>query len=449
MESSQAIDNFDANQERKELEDVIQRILDQANLNNATACSVAVSKVLGLSNSVRNQDVETLEFNQDYGFGITVYVGQQKGHASTSDTSQSSIERTVLAALEIARQTGADPCAGLADKELMATESHDLALDVPMGLTPSQATEIALEAEQALLDAGAQSDGVTFASHRSIHAYGNSHGFIASHSSSRHVNSAVALAKDEQGMQRDYYYTIGRDAQNLSDPKEVGQLAAKRALKRLGSKTIATGQYPVLFSPEIGAGFIGHFISAIQGSKLYRKSSFLVDQLGNKLFPDFINIYERPYLLGGLSSRYYDGEGVATREQHFVQEGYLKSYVLGSYSARKLGMTTTANAGGVHNLHVDNTGQTQDELFKMMGTGLLITEVMGQGVNLVTGDYSRGASGFWIENGELIHPVEGITIAGNLKDMMLQIQAIGNDVPHYLSTRTGSILLDNMTVAAD
>lgn len=447
--SSKAIDQFDASAEQAELENTIQKILDEADHHGATASSVSVSKVMGLSNTVRNQAIETLEFNQDYGFGITVYLGHQKGHASTSDTSDDSIKRTVRAALDIARYTGSDPCSGLADADLMATEIPDLDLDIPMGLTPDKATEIAMLTEQAMLDAGATSDGVSFASHRSIHAYGNSHGFIGSFTSSRHYNSAVALARDDQGMQRDYYYTISRDADSLTVPEVVGQHAAERTLRRLGSKPIKTGQYPILLSPEIAAGFLGHITSAIKGNKLYRKASFLVDQLGNQILPDFINLYEKPFLQKALGSRSFDGEGVACREQSFVENGVLTSYILGSYSARKLGMQTTANADGVHNLHIDSTGQDQQQLLKDMGTGLLITEVMGQGVNLVTGDYSRGASGFWVEDGNLVHPVEGITIAGNLLQMMRAIQAVGNDIPDYLTSRTGSILIDKMTVAAN
>ena len=449
MTNPEHIDALDIPSEKKALEDTLSNIISEAKFAGATASSVSVSKVMGLSNTVRNQEVETLEFNQDFGFGITVYVGQQKGHASTSDTSVESIKRTVNAAITIAKQTGADPCAGLADAELMATDIRDLSLDHPIGLTPAMAEGYALEAEQALLDGNVTSDGVTFASHRSIHAYGNSHGFINSHVSSRHVLSAVALANDDKGMQRDYYYTVGRHIDQLTAAKDVGSLAAERTLKRLNSQPIKTGQYPILMSPEISAGLIGHVMSAINGGKQFRKSSFLLDQKGEQIFPEFVRLDERPFIEQALSSRCYDTEGVATREQDFVSDGILRSYVLSSYSARKLGLETTANAGGVHNLHVSTTGQSQQQLLSDMGSGLLITEVMGQGINLVTGDYSRGASGFWIENGEVKHPVEGITIAGNLKQMMLDIAAIGNDVPHYLSTKTGSILIKQMTVAAE
>ena len=449
MNETDVIDAIDVAIERNALEQTIEEIISVANQQGATASSVSVSKVLGLSNTVRNQEIETLEFNQDFGFGITVYVGQQKGHASTSDTTSESIRNTVAAAIQIAKQTGSDPCAGLADAELMANEIIDLSLDHPIGLTPTMAENYALEAEQAMLGAGVTSDGVTFASHRSVHGYGNSHGFSASHVASRHVLSAVGLAKDDNGMQRDYYYTIGREIGQLLDTKSVGQLAAERTLKRLNSQPIKTGQYPVLLSPEISAGVIGHIVSALSGGKLYRKASFLLDSLAQQVLPSFVRIYEDPFLLKALGSRNYDTEGVTCRAQDFITDGVVSNYLLGSYSARKLGMQTTANAGGAHNLHISNTGHSQEELLQQMGTGVYITEVMGQGINLVTGDYSRGASGFWVEGGELKHPIEGITIAGNLKQMMMGIVAIGNDIPHYLTTKTGSILINEMTVAAE
>lgn len=449
MNQTEVIDAIDVANERNNLEQTIDEIISVAKQQGATASSVSVSKVLGLSNTVRNQEIETLEFNQDFGFGITVYVGHQKGHASTSDTTSQSIINTVSAAIQIAKQTGSDPCAGLADADLMAPDIIDLSLDHPIGLTPTMAEEYALKTEQAMLDAGVNSDGVTFASHRSIHGYGNSHGFNRSHVSSRHVLSAVGLATDEQGMQRDYYYTIGREINQLQDTQSVGQLAAERTLKRLNSQPIKTGQYPILLSPEISAGIIGHVISALSGGKLYRKSSFLLDSLNQQILPSFVRIFEDPFLPMALGSRYYDSEGVACRAQDFITDGVVSNYLLGSYSARKMGMQTTANAGGAHNVHVTSTGESQDEILQQMGTGLYITEVMGQGINLVTGDYSRGASGFWVENGQIKHPVEGITIAGNLKNMMMGIVAIGNDVPHYLTTKTGSILINEMTVAAE
>ncbi|MBT8448475.1 MAG: metalloprotease PmbA [Gammaproteobacteria bacterium] len=443
------MDDWDVASEKQQLNDTITFILECAQKGGATDCSVAVSKVSGLSTTVRNQDIETLEFNQDCGFGITAYVNKSKGSASTSDTSKASIERTVSAAIHIAQQTSQDPHAGLADKALMATDLRDLALDHPMGISVAKASDLAYETEQAMLDAGCASDGVTFASHRSIHAYGNSHGFQANHCTSRHMTSAVGIASNEQGMQRDYYYTIARHPETLVSPQLVGKKAAQRTLSRLGSRAIKTGHYPILLNADIAAGFIGHIMSAIQGGKLYRKASFLTDHLGKQILPEFVTIDERPYLKGALSSRCYDGEGVQTREQSFVAAGELTSYILSSYSARRLSLETTANAGGTHNLFVSSTGESQQDLIVNMKKGLLITEVMGQGVNLVTGDYSRGASGFWIEDGEIKHPVEGITIAGNLKDMMLGISNIGNDREHYLSTQTGSILIDSMMVAAN
>jgi len=446
--NADAADSLDVKTEQQNLISTIEKILSEAKIKGATQSSVAVSKVIGLSTTVRNQDIETLEFNQDCGFGITVYIGKQKGNASTSDTSIDSIKRTVQAAVDIAKQTGEDPYSGLADEALMASDIMDLDLDHPMGITADRGQQIALQSESALLDAGAESDGSSFSSHRSIHAYGNSHGFIASHASSRHSHSAVAIAKDDAGMQRDYYYSVSRQAKDLDDAQYIGARAAEKSQQRLGAKPISTGQYPILLNPDIAVGFLGHIMAAIKGAKLYRKSSFLLDSLEQKLMPDFVNIYERPHIKGALASRCYDAEGVATRNQNFFTNGVLKSYILSSYSGRRLDMQTTGNAGGVHNLHISDTGQDQEQLIQEMGTGLIITEVMGQGVNIVTGDYSRGASGFWVENGEIIHPVDGITIAGNLKQMMANIVAIGTDRPSYLSTRSGSILLSPMTVAA-
>ncbi|PCJ46140.1 MAG: hypothetical protein COA74_14465 [Gammaproteobacteria bacterium] len=279
--------------------------------------------------------------------------------------------------------------------------------------------------------------------------YGNSHGFLEGYPTSRHSLSAVAIAEDSKGMQRDYYYTVARNAQNLLDDKVIGRKAAERTIARLCPQPITTGEYPVLLTPDVAAGFIGHFISAIKGGNLYKKSSFLLDHLGEKVFPSTINIYEDPFILEGLASAPFDSEGVETRRQHFVQDGVITNYVLSSYSARRLDMQTTANAGGVHNLRVSSSDLNFNQLLKKMQKGILITEVMGQGVNILTGDYSRGASGFWIENGEIQFPVEEITIAGALKEMMANITAIGNDYDPRLSTQTGSILLESMTVAGN
>jgi PmbA protein len=438
--------------EKETMSQLIEGILTEAKKLGATSAEVGVSKQCGLSVNVRNNDVETIEFNRDCGFGITVFIGNRKGNASTSDTNMNAIKSAVEAAISIAKQTTEDPYAGLVDAKLLATDIPDLQLDHPMGITPEEAIEHALIAERALLDTDKRiksSDGTSFSSHRGVKMYGNSHGFLEGYSSSRHSLSAVAIAEDDKGMQRDYYYSLSRNADDLLSDSIIGKMAAERSIARLGARPIATGVYPVLLSPEIAAGFLGHFISAIRGSNLYRKSSFLLDSLGEQLFPSNINIEEKPYILAGLSSAPFDAEGVATRNQHFIKDGVLEQYVLDSYSARRLNMETTANAGGTHNLHISHSGLDFQQLLSKIHKGLLITEVMGQGVNIVTGDYSRGASGFWVEDGKIQFPVEEITIAGSLKSMIANIVAVGNDFDPRLSTQTGSILLESMTVAGN
>ncbi len=444
-------DDLDIELEKNTMSDLITDIMSQAKSLGATATEVGVSKQVGLSANVRNNDVETVEFNRDCGFGITVFINHRKGNASTSDTSPSAIRSAVEAAISIAKQTSEDPYSGLVDTEFLAKDIRDLQLDHPMGITPEKAIEHALNSEQAMLktDDRVKSDGANFASHRGIRMYGNSHGFLAGYPTSRHVLSAVAIAEDANGMQRDYYYTLSRNPHQLLADEIVGVNAAERSVARLGAQPVATGDVPVMLIPEVAAGFFGHFQKAIKGGNLYRKSSFLLDTLGEKLFPETVNIEEKPYIHEGLGSAPFDAEGVATREQHFVRNGILESYILSNYSAKRLGLQTTANAGGTHNLTISHTGQDFQQLLSEMNKGLLVTEVMGQGVNIVTGDYSRGASGFWVENGELQFPVEEITIAGNLRDMMLNIAAIGNDYDPRLSTQTGSVLLESMTVAGN
>lgn len=443
-------DELDIEMEKQTMSQLIKQILHEAKQLGATAAEVGVSKQCGLSANVRNKDVETVEFNRDCGFGITVFIGQRKGNASTSDSSPDAIRAAVEAAISIARQTTEDPYAGLVDADLLAKEILDLQLDHPMGITPEKAIAHALKAEQALLKTDKRiksSDGCSFASHRGIRMYGNSHGFLNGYPTSRHLLSAVAIAEDKQGMQRDYYYTVARNADKLLADEIVGTKAAERSVARLGAKSVPTGEFPVLLTPEIASGFFGHFINAIRGSNLFRKSSFLVNHLGEKLFPNTINIEERPHLLEGLGSAPYDAEGVVTRNQYFVRDGVLENYVLNGYAARRLNMVTTGNAGGVHNLHINSSDKDFDELLKTMHKGIVVTEVMGQGVNIVTGDYSRGASGFWVENGEIQFPVEEITIASTLQNMMKNIVAVGNDYDPRLSTQTGSVLLESMTIA--
>ncbi len=444
-------DELDVEHEKNTMSDLIQGILTQAKNLGATAAEVGVSKQIGLSANVRNDDVETIEFNRDCGFGITVFINHRKGNASISDTSPDAITSAVEAAVSIAKQTSEDPWSGLVNADLLAKDIKDLQLDHPMGITPQKAIEHALNSEQAMLktDSRVKSDGATFASHRGIRMYGNSHGFLAGYPTSRHAISSVAIAKDKDGMQRDYYYSVARNANKLLSDKFVGTQAAQRSIARLGARTITTGEVPVLFNPEMAADFFGHFQKAIKGGSLYRKSSFLLDTLGKKLFPSSVNIEEKPSIPEALGSAPFDAEGVATRDQFFIREGILENYILSSYSARRLDMQTTANAGGTHNLTVSNTGQDFQQLLSEMQKGLLVTEVMGQGVNIVTGDYSRGASGFWVENGKILFPVEEITIAGNLRNMMANIIAIGNDYDTRLSTQTGSVLFESMTVAGN
>ncbi|MCI1011032.1 metalloprotease PmbA [Pseudomonas oryzihabitans] len=434
-----------------ELREQVEAILAEARRQGASAGEVAVSVDQGLSTSVRKGEVETVEFNRDQGFGITLYAGQRKGSASTSATGPEAIRETVAAALAIAKHTSEDPCAGLADAELMAHgELPDLDLYHPWDITPEQAIEQALACEAAAYAADSRignADGTTLNTHQSCRVYGNSHGFVGGYASTRHSLSCVMIAGSGEAMQRDYYYDVNRIGHELMSPEEIGRRAAERAVSRLGARPVPTAKVPVLFSPEMAAGLFGTFLAAISGGNLYRKSSFLEGTLGQQVFPDWLTLDERPHLPRALGSAAFDGEGLATYAKPFVENGQLVSYVLGSYSARKLGLQSTANAGGVHNLHVSHGTADQAELIRQMGTGFLVTEMMGQGTNLVTGDYSRGAGGFWIENGEIQFPVQEVTIAGRLGDMFRQILAVGSDVERRGSLRTGSVLIDGMTLA--
>lgn len=427
--------------------------LDYAKTLGSSAAEVAISKQQGLSVSTRLKEVETVEFNKDGALGITLYRNGHKGTSSTSDLSPEAIRQAVKAANDIARYTNEDPYNGLADKELMATKFPDLDLYHPEELNPQQLTELAITAESAAMDADTRitnSDGASANAHTGIKVYGNSHGFLHGFCTSRYSLNCVVIAKDHQGnMQRDYDYSIARKYHELDSPEIIGNKAAQKTVNRLGGRKIPTGKLPVLFSPDIATGFISHFVSAISGGSLYRKSSFLQDQLGNQLFPKWFNIIEQPHLLGGLASVAYDGEGVATKERAIINNGVLETYLLTSYSARKLALPNTGHAGGIYNWTIADSGQTFDELVKQMGTGLIVTEVMGQGVNMVTGDYSRGAAGFYVENGEIQYPVEEITIAGNLKNMYQQIQAVASDKDYRSAIRTGGILLDEMKIAGN
>ena len=439
-------------EEINRLKAIVQSLLDEAKQQGATAAEAGLSQENGLSVSARLGEVETIEHHCDQGLGITVYVGQRKGSASTSDLSPASIKETVAAACSIARYTSEDSYAGLPEPELLATEFPDLDLNHPWQLSVDEAIARAIECEDAARHYHAEisnSEGATVNTHQGIHVMGNSLGFLQGYSSTRHSLSCSVLAQRGDSMQRDYWYSVSRNAQNLESGIDIGTKAAQRALRRLEGRSLSTRQCPVLYSAEVASGLLSSFIGAISGGSLYRKSSFLLDALGTSVFPEFIHIYEQPHLLGALGSSAYDGEGIATKTRDLVSGGILQSYVLGTYSARKLGLQSTGNAGGVRNLTITPGALDFAGLLQQMDTGLLVTELMGQGVNMVTGDYSRGAAGFWVERGEIQYPVEEITIAGNLKDMYKNLVAVGNDVDYRGNVRTGSILLDKMSIAGE
>lgn len=439
--------------EMEALKDAVAMALDYAKTLGTSAAEVAISKQQGLSVSTRLKEVETVEFNKDGALGITVFRDGCKGSSSTSDLSPEAIRQAVKAADDIARYTSADPCNGLAEASLMAKAVADLELYHPESLTPEELTELAIRAEAAALEADPRiknSDGASANAHTGIKVYGNSHGFLNGYCSSRYSLSCVVIGEEDDGnMQRDYDYSISRRYGELLAPELVGQKAAAKTLSRLGGRKIATGKMPVLFAHEVATGLVGHLISAISGSSLYRKSSFLQDALDTQVFPEWLSIREEPHLLGGLASAPYDSEGVATVDRDIIRDGVLATYLLTAYSSRKLGMTNTGHAGGIYNWTLSDSGMDFDALVRQMGTGLIVTEVMGQGVNMVTGDYSRGAAGFYVENGEILYPVEEITIAGNLKDMYRSIQAVSQDRDLRSSIRTGGILLDAMKVAGN
>ncbi|WP_040267248.1 metalloprotease PmbA [Pseudomonas rhodesiae] len=432
------------------LQEQVEQILAEAKRQGASACEVAVSLEQGLSTSVRQREVETVEFNRDQGFGITLYVGQRKGSASTSASGAEAIRETVAAALAIAKHTSEDESSGLADKALMAKDVKDFDLFHAWDITPEQAIEQALVCEAAAFDADSRiknADGTTLNTHQGCRVYGNSHGFIGGYASTRHSLSCVMIAEANGQMQRDYWYDVNRQGELLADPVSIGQKAAQRAASRLGARPVPTCEVPVLFSAELAGGLFGSFLGAISGGNLYRKSSFLEGAIGQTLFPEWLTIDERPHLMRAMGSTSFDGDGLATYAKPFVEKGELVSYVLGTYSGRKLGLPSTANAGGVHNLFVTHGDEDQAALLRRMGRGLLVTELMGHGLNMVTGDYSRGAAGFWVENGEIQFAVQEVTIAGNMRDMFKQIIAVGNDVERRSNIHTGSVLIERMTVA--
>ncbi len=425
-------------------------MLDYAKQRGATAAALEISEGFGQTVSVRQGEVETIEYNRDKGVGITVYIGQRRGNASSSDFSVQAMRDTVDAALSIARYTAEDDCAGLPEEALLAREMPGLDLYHPWDLPVEQAIALARDCERAGLDSDpriSNSEGATANVHESQFVIANSLGFIGGYPTSRHSLSCALIAGGEESMERDYWYSVARDAADLLPADELGCVAARRTLRRLNARKLKTVQAPVLFEAPVAASLLGHFVGAVSGGSLYRKSSFLLGQLDQPVFAPHINIEDVPDLPKGLGSSPFDDEGVRVQRRRIVEDGVLRGYFLGSYAARKLGMQTTGNSGGTHNLILRPGELDFDGLLKQMGRGLLVTELLGQGVNHVTGDYSRGAAGFWVEQGEIQYPVEEITIAGNLRDMYRQMVAVGNDVLVQGARQCGSILVDGMTIA--
>jgi PmbA protein len=438
---------------RRRLADVAQQALAEARAMGATQAEAAINVAQGLAVTVRLGEVETVEHTRDKGLGVTVYFGQRTGSASTTDLSAAAVREAVRAACTIARYTAADDCAGLADPALLARDFPDLELYHPWHPGIELAIERARACEQAALVADKRvtnSEGASLSSHEGLEVYANSHGFLASQAATRHGLSVSVIAQDDAGMQRDYWYSVDRAARGLDHPEAIGREAARRAARRLGSRRLSTRKAAVLFEAPVASSLLSHFVSAVRGGNLYRRASFLLDQLGQPVFAPCVRLHEQPHLRGALGSAAYDSEGVATHARDLVRGGVLLGYVLDSYSGRKLKLPTTGNAGGAHNLTLDSTGpEDLAGLLGKMGTGLLVTELIGFGVNTVTGDYSRGAAGFWVEGGAIRYPVEEITIAGNLRDMFRGIVAVGRDVDTRGNLRTGSILLEPLTVAGD
>ncbi|MFZ4833281.1 metalloprotease PmbA [Rouxiella sp. Mn2063] len=438
-------------QQRKTLEQAVAQALELAKAGSDGA-EVSVGKTTGIGVSTRFGEVENVEFNSDGALGITVYYQQRKGSASSTDLSPDAIARTVQAALDIARYTSPDPFAGVADKELLAFDAPDLDLFHPTELDADRGIELAARAEQAALAADKRitnTEGGSFNSHYGLRVFGNSHGMLQSYCSTRHSISASVIAEHNGDMERDYAYTIGRSIDDLASAEWVGAECARRTLSRLSPRKLPTMQAPVMFAAEVATGLFGHLVGAISGGSIYRKSSYLLDSLGKQILPEWITIEEHPHLLKGLASTPFDSEGVRTERRDIVKDGILQTWLMTNYSARKLGLQTTGHAGGIHNWRIAGQGDDFAAMLRKMGKGLLVTELMGQGVSGVTGDYSRGASGFWVENGEIQYPVSEITIAGNLKDMLRNMVSIGSDIETRSNIQCGSILLPEMKIAGE
>lgn len=434
----------------EQLQNLGRQALEQAKKQGATAAEIDISESVGQNVQVRQQEVEHIEYQQDKSLDITVYLGQAKGRASTADFSDQAINDVVAAALNIARFTAQDDCAGLADPALLATEFGDIEAFFPWVLSTDEAIAIGKRTENAALKTDKQisnSEGAGVQNDHYQYIYANSNDFCAYQKGSRHSISCSVVAEDAKGMQRDYWYALARDPLDLEKPEEIGSLAAMRAVGRLSGRTLATGKYPVIFDRTVAGSLISHLVGALSGGSLYRQTSFLVDSMGKQILAPWVTLTENPHVKKALASTYFDAEGVATHPRTVIESGRVCGYFLSSYSARKLGMQTTANAGGVHNLFLNYTHATQAELLQAMGNGLLITELLGQGVNTITGDYSRGAAGFWVENGVISYPVEGITIASRLQDMYAGMMGAADDALKYSTHKIGSVWIDNMTVA--
>jgi PmbA protein len=437
---------------RADLEALVTLALDETKRLGATAAEVDVSVDIGLSVTARLGEVETLEYQRDRGMGLTVYRGKRKGSASTADLGADAIRKTAAKAFSIAGFTAEDECAGLPDPDAIARTIPDLDLCHPWEIQPDAARDLAVACEAAALAEDRRignSEGATLSSHQGLRVFGNSLGFLGGYPSSLHSLSCVAIAQDDGEMQRDYWYSSMRDWRDLEEGESIGRRAAQRALRRLNARKLATVEAPVLFVSELARGLLGHFLGAIRGGSQYRRASFLLDAAGQQVFPAWMQMSERPHIRKALGSSPFDAEGVTTRDRELIDAGVLTGYVLSTYSARKLGLKTTGNAGGVHNLIVAPGQDDFDGLLRRMGRGLVVTELMGQGVNGVTGDYSRGAAGFWVENGAIAYPVHEVTIAGSLPDMYRNIVAVGNDVDPRGALKTGSILVERMTIAGE
>lgn len=443
-------DLYDVSEDIGQVKEAIADLMKMATTFGATSAEAVISKSTGITVSSRCQELENIEFNKEGALGITVYVGKHKGSASTADLTHDALKQAVKAAIDIAKYTSEDEYSGLVDKDELASEILDLDLYHPHVITPEEAITYCIEAEKTAFETDKRitnSDGASLSSYKGFKVYGSSDGFIEGYASTRHNLSCSVIAQVADDMQRDYAYTVDREFDLLKAPSWVGQKAAEAAVSMLGARKIKTGQAPIIFHAEVASSLFGHLVSAISGGSLYRKSSFLMDSVGTSVFSDVINVSERPHIMKGLASSPFDSEGVETKDREIIESGVLTTYLLTGYSGRKLGMKSTGHAGGIHNWLVKHTDPDLAALLSQMNTGLLVTELMGQGVNTVTGDYSRGAAGFWVENGEIQYPVSEVTIAGNLADIFKQIVAVGGDVERRGAVQTGSILVENMQIA--